>query len=104
LIKLDKRKDRYLSFRLGGKVRLIFSGSAPIETEVLDYLKVCFCCPIIEAYGTTEATGVAFITTDTDPVASGTIGGPLGCIEAKIVDVPELKYFTNDVKPTGEVV
>lgn len=36
---------------LGGNVRIMATGSAPISVEVLNFLKVCFCCPIIEGYG-----------------------------------------------------
>ena len=35
----------------GGRVRLMITASAPIPGEVLDFLKVVVCCPIIEAYG-----------------------------------------------------
>lgn len=31
---------------LGGRVRVMITGSAPIDVTVLDYLKICFCCPI----------------------------------------------------------
>ncbi len=36
---------------LGGQVRIMATGSAPIAEEVLNFLKVCFCCPILEGYG-----------------------------------------------------
>jgi long-chain acyl-CoA synthetase len=36
---------------LGGKVRFMITGSAPINGEVLSFLKACFGCPIIEGYG-----------------------------------------------------
>lgn len=36
---------------MGGRVRLMVTGSAPIAAEVLNYLKVCFCSPILEGYG-----------------------------------------------------
>ena len=36
---------------LGGRVRYMVTGSAPISKEVLDFLKVCFCAPILEGYG-----------------------------------------------------
>lgn len=31
---------------LGGNILFMLSGSAPIEKQVLDFLKVCFSCPV----------------------------------------------------------
>jgi long-chain acyl-CoA synthetase len=36
---------------LGGEVRFMVTGSAPISVDVLNFLKVSFCCPILEGYG-----------------------------------------------------
>jgi len=36
---------------MGGRVRLMMTASAPISSETLDFLKIAFCCPILEAYG-----------------------------------------------------
>jgi len=36
---------------LGGNIRLMLSASAPISTEVIDFLKIAVSVPIIEAYG-----------------------------------------------------
>jgi long-chain acyl-CoA synthetase len=43
---LSKAKER-----LGGRVRIMITGSAPIAPNVLAFLRCIFCCPIVEAYG-----------------------------------------------------
>jgi long-chain acyl-CoA synthetase len=43
---LNKAKER-----LGGRVRIMITGSAPIAPNVLAFLRCIFCCPIVEAYG-----------------------------------------------------
>jgi len=43
----------------GGRCKVLMTGSAPISAEVLNFLKVCFCVPLIEGYGMTECCGGA---------------------------------------------
>lgn len=43
--------------RLGGRVRVIITGSAPLGADVLDFYRYGFLCPVHEAYGATESTG-----------------------------------------------
>jgi len=78
----------------GGKVRILATGSAPISSDVLDFMKVCNSCPFIEGYGQTESTGVSFLTYLTDS-ESGHTGGPLINTEFKLRSVPEMNYFVN---------
>eukprot|EP00345_Euplotes_harpa_P010687 CAMPEP_0168355008 /NCGR_PEP_ID=MMETSP0213-20121227/24265_1 /TAXON_ID=151035 /ORGANISM="Euplotes harpa, Strain FSP1.4" /LENGTH=593 /DNA_ID=CAMNT_0008367077 /DNA_START=129 /DNA_END=1907 /DNA_ORIENTATION=+ len=92
---------------LGGRVRLMITGSAPIAPETLKFLKVAFSCAIFEAYGQTETTGGSFFTSPYDNT-SGHVGGPTPNTEFKLVDVPEMDYYSTDeingVKcPRGEI-
>lgn len=52
------------------------TGSAPISPDILDFMKIALCCPILEGYGQTETMGASFITNRNDP-KSGHVGGPL---------------------------
>ena len=38
---------------LGGRCRLMISGSAPLLPDVQKFMKITMCCPLIEAYGQT---------------------------------------------------
>jgi long-chain acyl-CoA synthetase len=39
---------------LGGRVRMMCTGSAPLSPEIAEFMKVCFGCPLVEGYGLTE--------------------------------------------------
>ena len=65
---------------LGGNVRFMITASAPNEPDVMELLRICFCCTFIEAYGLTETSGRAYEFHSNDPVV-GHVGGPLPCIE-----------------------
>ena len=88
---------------LGGQVRLMVTGSAPIAVDVLNFLKVCFCCPILEGYGQTESSAASCITLPTDSKA-GHVGGPLPCLKIKLRDIPDMEYTSADKPyPRGEI-
>jgi long-chain acyl-CoA synthetase len=87
---------------LGGKVEFMVCGGAPIATEVLEFMKIAFCCPLIEVYGQTEGCGAEFCTSKIDPV-SGFVGGPFPCVEYKLIDVPELGYTSKDKDKEGKI-
>lgn len=98
----------YLVFRkvaglLGGNVRYMITGSAPIDAAVLELLKIAFCCPFLEGYGLTETSGGSSVTFPADPV-TGHVGGPLPCVKWRIKDVPEMNYLSTDKPyPRGEL-
>jgi long-chain acyl-CoA synthetase len=88
---------------LGGRVKIMITGSAPISSEVLNFLKICFCAPVCEGYGLTESSAAASLTSTFDPV-SGHVGGPLSCIRVKLRDIPEMSYLSTDENPRGEIL
>lgn len=77
------------------------TGSAPVSRDVLDFLKIAACCPILEGYGQTETMGASFVTHMNDP-KSGHVGGPICQVAFKLIDVPEMKYTHNDVNEDGK--
>jgi len=88
---------------LGGKVRLMITASAPIDHNVLDFLQVCFCCPMLEGYGLSESSGAASFTFSEDPL-SGHVGGPVKSVKFRLKDVPEMQYLATDKPyPRGEL-
>ncbi|CAD8069115.1 unnamed protein product [Paramecium primaurelia] len=105
----DQLDEAFVKTRaiLGGRQRIMITGAAPISPKILEYLKMTFCCQIIEGYGQTETTAASFLTDFNDPVC-GHIGGPTISQEFKLVSVPEMDYLTDQVvdgqkKIRGEV-
>lgn len=81
----------------------MITGSAPISTDVLNFLKVCFRCPIHEGYGLSETQGATTATIASDPHA-GHVGGPIQVCAIKLKDLPEMDYRLDDKPyPRGEV-
>ena len=80
---------------LGGRVRMMVTASAPISKDVLELLKVAFCCPVLEAYGLSETSGAVTATVADDPI-SGTIGGPFKHCAIRLKDLPEMDYRITD--------
>jgi long-chain acyl-CoA synthetase len=83
----------------------ITSGSAPITSETMNFLKIAFFdSEVIEGFGLTETCAFGTRTWYDDPTATGTIGGVAMANELKLVDVAELGYTAGDhPNPRGEV-
>lgn len=64
---------------MGGHVRYMLAGGAPIDSVIQDRMKVLFQAPLLEGYGLTETLGASFIASPYDPL-SGHVGGPVPCI------------------------
>lgn len=86
---------------LGGNVRTMYTASAPISPEILDFLKVVFCCEIFEAYGLTETVGG--LATKRGDLINGHVGGCHANTKIKFRDVPEMNIFTDELPVRGEI-
>ncbi|KAI9266741.1 hypothetical protein BDA99DRAFT_506557 [Phascolomyces articulosus] len=87
---------------LGGRVRFVVSGSAPLGKDVMQFLRIAFCCDIREGYGATETCAASSVH-NVGEYHAGHIGAPFGCNEFKLVDVPEMDYLSTDPYPRGEL-
>jgi len=83
------------------RCRIMVTGSAPIASHVLDFLRIVFCVPVLEGYGQTECTCAA-TTTLPDDCSTGHVGFPLPCNEIRLMDVPEMGYLNSDKMHGGE--
>lgn len=99
----DKLVFSKVAALLGGEVKYLITASAPIDPSVLEFLKICFSCPMYEGYGLTETSGGSSVTYANDSVLSH-VGGPLPCIKWRLLDVPEMQYLSTDKPyPRGEL-
>uniref|UniRef100_A0A671W047 Long-chain-fatty-acid--CoA ligase n=1 Tax=Sparus aurata TaxID=8175 RepID=A0A671W047_SPAAU len=85
---------------LGGRVRLMITGAAPISPSVLTFLRAALGCQFYEGYGQTECTAGCTTTMPGD-WSAGHVGAPLPCNSIKLVDVSEMNYLA--VNGEGEV-
>jgi len=87
---------------LGGRVRWMISGGAPLQVEIKNYLSVVFGTPIFEAFGMTELAGCLTCTAKWDR-EGGHVGGVLPCNRMQLRDAPDLNVSTESNPPVGVV-
>ncbi|PPS06355.1 hypothetical protein GOBAR_AA14298 [Gossypium barbadense] len=99
----DKLVFNKIKAKLGGRIRFLSSGASPLSPDVLDFLKICFGCRVVEGYGMTETSCVISSMEEGDNL-SGHVGSPSPACEIKLVDVPEMNYTSDDQPyPRGEI-
>lgn len=89
---------------LGGRIRFILSGGAPLSGDTQRFINICIGAPIGQGYGLTETcAGGTF--TEYDDTSVGRVGAPLPCSFIKLIDWPEGGYLIGDKPmPRGEIV
>lgn len=89
---------------IGGRLELLGSGSAPLNPEIMDFLRVTLVCNLIQGYGMTENCGTCTRPFPRDATAAGTVGWPQPVNEIKLLDVPNMGYRVVDKPyPRGEI-
>ncbi|KAG8445360.1 hypothetical protein GDO86_010227 [Hymenochirus boettgeri] len=95
------RKVRKL---LGGKMRVLLSGGAPLSAATQRFMNICFCCPVGQGYGLTETCGAGTIT-ELGDYSTGRVGAPLVCCEIRLKNWEEGGYYNTDHPcPRGEIL
>lgn len=88
---------------LGGKVRLILSGAAPLATHVESYLRVVTCAHVVQGYGLTESCAGTFVSLPNEMSMLGTVGPPVPNVDVCLESVPEMGYDALSSTPRGEI-
>ncbi|KAF2951490.1 hypothetical protein DAI22_01g266400 [Oryza sativa Japonica Group] len=88
---------------LGGNVRVILSGAAPLATHVEEYLRVVTCAHVLQGYGLTETCAGSFVSLPNQMCMIGTVGPPVPNIDVCLESVPEMNYDALATRPRGEI-
>ncbi|KAM8843443.1 long-chain-fatty-acid--CoA ligase 1a isoform 1-T1 [Synchiropus picturatus] len=88
----DKLIFKKVQASLGGRVRLMITGAAPVSPTILTFLRAALGCQFYEGYGQTECTAGCSMSLPGDWTA-GHVGPPLPCNLIKLVDVAEMNYL-----------
>lgn len=88
---------------LGGRVRIMLSGAAPLAPHVEAYLKVVTGSHVLQGYGLTETCAGSFVSLPNEMGMLGTVGPPVPNLDTRLESVPEMNYDALSSKPQGEV-
>ncbi|CAH9130507.1 unnamed protein product [Cuscuta epithymum] len=89
---------------LGGEIRFMLSGGAPLSEDTQRFMNICIGAPIVQGYGLTE-TFAGGTLSGWDDTFVGHVGPPLPCTYIKLVSWKEGGYrITDKPMPRGEVV
>ncbi|KAJ8616315.1 hypothetical protein MRB53_035687 [Persea americana] len=89
---------------LGGNVRLILSGAAPLAAHVEAFLRVVTCAHVLQGYGLTETCAGSFVSLPNELSMLGTVGPPVPNVDVCLESVPEMGYDANNPDaPRGEI-
>ncbi|CAB3402556.1 unnamed protein product [Caenorhabditis bovis] len=100
---LDRIVFKKIRRLLGGKLRGVLSGGAPLNAETQRFMNICMCCPVVQGYGLTETCGAACVA-DINDLSTGTVGPPVRCSDIALREWPEGGYSPFNDPPQGEIL
>ncbi|KAL1561920.1 Long chain acyl-CoA synthetase 4 [Salvia divinorum] len=101
--KIDKLVFKKVREGLGGKLRLILSGAAPLSPNVETYLRVATCSHVLQGYGLTETCAGSFVARPDELSMVATVGPPLPVVDVCLESVPDMEYNALSSTPRGEI-
>ncbi|XP_012235088.1 fatty acid CoA ligase Acsl3 isoform X2 [Linepithema humile] len=89
---------------LGGRVRLVLSGGAPLSPDTHNQVKLCLCITVTQGYGLTETTSCATVM-DAFDRTTGRVGAPTTVCDIRLENWEEAGYrVTDHPHPRGEIL
>lgn len=88
---------------MGGRVRFILSGGAPLSAQTHEFVRVCFNAAVVQGYGLTETCAGLCTQSQFSRCTVSNVGAPIPSAEVKLVSIPEMNYYASDAKPRGEL-
>ncbi|KZC13597.1 PREDICTED: long-chain-fatty-acid--CoA ligase 4 isoform X4 [Dufourea novaeangliae] len=89
---------------LGGRVRLILCGGAPLSPDTHTQVKNCLCVTVTQGYGLTETTSCATVM-DVHDRSTGRVGAPTTVCDIRLENWEEAGYRVTDTPhPRGEIL
>ncbi|KAJ3675659.1 hypothetical protein LUZ60_004701 [Juncus effusus] len=99
----DKLVFNKIKQGLGGRVRLMISGAAPLPKHIEEFMRVTSGSTFVQGYGLTESSAGCFTSITNIFSMIGTVGVPMTTIEARLESVPEMGYDALSLVPRGEI-
>eukprot|EP01134_Creolimax_fragrantissima_P000858 CFRG0858T1 len=95
---------------LGGHIKAIFSGGAPLAADSQRFMNLVFGAPVCQGYGLTETCSSGTVASTSDRNSYLKVGGPVVTVDLKLVNWEEGNYKISDMKdmtigmPRGEIL
>jgi len=96
----DKIVFKQVHQKLGGRVRAVFCGSAPLSGRVMQFARCALGAIVFEGFGSTETTAICTTQIPGD-LETGSVGPPLPSARIRLMDVPEMDIWAKDGR--GEI-